>query len=260
MKIDLYQVDAFTDSVFKGNSAAVCPLTEWLNDSVMQSIAAENNLSETAFFVRQKDEYHIRWFTPSCEIDLCGHATLAAAYVIFNQLKTNITDTLLFNSKSGLLKVKQVEGLLQLDFPAQMPVKCPTPKSIIDAFNLKPISCHYNQDYLVVFENESDVLHADPDLSQLSRLDLRGVIITAKSSEYDFVNRFFAPNYGIDEDPVTGSAYTQLAPFWAKELNQNSFNAKQVSQRGGELIVELVEDRVLISGKAVLYMKGEIFI
>ena len=258
MKItQIFQVDAFAKNVFEGNPAAVCPLDEWLPDVLMQSIAEENNLSETAFFVPKGEGFHIRWFTPKSEVDLCGHATLAAAYVLFNILGYK-RDKIEFDSKSGILAVTKNNEWIVMDFPAQPPVSCDIPKEIVEAFDIAPIECLKSEDYVVVFEREIDIESANPDFGQLIKLDLCGVIITAKSTRYDFIARFFAPKYGIPEDPVTGSAYTQLAPYWASKIGSKRFSVKQVSSRGGELTCEIVEDRVLISGKAITYLEGKI--
>jgi PhzF family phenazine biosynthesis protein len=259
MEIPIYQIDAFSSDVFKGNPAAVCPLSEWLPAETMQSIAAENNLSETAFFVPKDDDFHIRWFTPASEVDLCGHATLGSAYVLFNILGYE-NDAIQFDSRSGILKVTKQDDWLTLDFPKQPPVPCDTPKELIAAFNMDPIECMVSEDLIAVFENETDIETANPNYEQLKKLDSRGVIITAKSMRYDFVARFFAPKLGVPEDPVTGSAYTQLAPYWASKLGPKKFKAKQMSLRGGEVYCEIVGDRVLISGKAVKYMAGKITI
>ncbi|GMT43798.1 MAG: putative isomerase [bacterium] len=257
MEITLYQVDAFASELFEGNPAAVCPLETWLPEEIMQSIAAENNLSETAFFVPNDNEYHIRWFTPASEVDLCGHATLASAYVLFNILGYK-KERIIFKSKSGPLTVMKDNEWLIMDFPAQPPVACDIPEEIVKAFNTTPIECLKSEDYIVIFEHETDIKSANPDFEQLKKLDLRGVIITAKSNRYDFVARFFAPKYGVPEDPVTGSAYTQLAPYWANQLGLKRFNIKQLSERSGELTCEIIDDRVLISGKAILYLEGRI--
>ncbi len=257
MKLPIYQIDAFAAQVFEGNPAAVCPLEEWLPDEVMQSIAEENNLSETAFFVPIEHGYHIRWFTPVTEVDLCGHATLASAYVVFNFLDYEDKE-IQFESNSGLLKVTNVDDLLVMDFPSQPPVKCQTPEEIVQAFNYAPVECLKSEDYIVVFHAEEDVLSAQPDYEALKSLDLRGVVITAESSDYDFVARFFAPKYGIDEDAVTGSAYTQLIPYWADILGVSKLHARQASSRGGELFCELIGSRVTIAGKATKYLIGEI--
>ena len=257
MEITLYQIDAFASKLFEGNPAAVCPLDAWLPDYLMQSIAEENNLSETAFFVPKGNGFHIRWFTPASEVDLCGHATLASAYVLFNILGYK-KDKIEFDSKSGILAVTKNNEWLVMDFPAQPPVSCAIPEEIVKAFDIAPVECLKSEDFVVVFEHEIDIESANPDFGQLKKLDLRGVIITAKSTRYDFVARFFAPKYGIPEDPVTGSAYTQLAPYWASKTGSKRFSVKQLSSRGGELTCEIVDDRVLISGKAIKYLEGKI--
>ncbi|KHE93920.1 MAG: PhzF family phenazine biosynthesis protein [Candidatus Scalindua rubra] len=257
MELNLYQIDAFTDMPFEGNPAAVIPLKTWLPDNTMQSIAEENNLSETAFVIPKNRGFHIRWFTPKAEVDLCGHATLAAAYVLFNILGYN-KDRVEFESKSGILTVLRRDDWLVMDLPAQPPIVCNVPYEIVRAFDKIPIECLRSEDYIVVFETESDILSIKPDMVYIKRLDLRGVIITARSTQYDFVSRFFAPKYGIDEDPVTGSAHTQLIPYWARILGKTKMKAKQVSSRGGELVCELRNDRVLIAGKAVKYLEGKI--
>ncbi len=257
MELNLYQIDAFTDIPFEGNPAAVIPLETWLHDNTMQSIAAENNLSETAFFVPENKRFHIRWFTPKTEVDLCGHATLAAAYVQFNILGYN-KDKIEFESKSGILTVSRKDDWLVMDLPAQSPAPCNMPYEIIKAFDKMPVECLQSEEYIVVFKTEEDILSIKPDIDYLKKLDLRGVIITARSIHYDFVSRFFAPKYGIDEDPVTGSTHTQLIPYWARILGKTKMRAKQLSSRGGELVCELCNDRVLISGKAVKYLEGKI--
>ena len=257
MELNIYQIDSFTDTPFEGNPAAVIPLKTWLPDNIMQSIAEENNLSETAFFVPKNKGFHIRWFTPKTEVDLCGHATLAAAYVLFNIQGSN-KERIEFESKSGTLTVLQKDNWLVMDLPAQPPIPCDVPDEIVKAFDKVPIECLRSEDYIAVFETESDILSIKPDIAYLKKLDLRGVIITAKSRQYDFISRFFAPKYGIDEDPVTGSAHTQLTPYWAQKLGKTKMKAKQVSSRGGELVCELCNDRVLISGKAVKFLEGKI--
>ncbi len=259
MELILYQVDAFAKEPFEGNPAAVISLETWIPDDLMQSIAEENNLSETAFFVPTKTGYHIRWFTPTMEVDLCGHATLAAAFVLFNFLGCN-KGMVEFESKSGKLTVLQKDDWLVMDFPAQAPTLCNIPDEVIRAFNKKPIVCLRSVDYILVFETESDVSSIRPDMDYLRKLDLRGVVITAESKQYDFVSRFFAPKYGIDEDPVTGSSHTQLVPYWAERLGKTKLTAKQVSRRGGELVCEIQNDRVLISGMAAKYLEGRIVI
>jgi len=255
MELTLYQIDAFTDQVFKGNPAAVCPLTAWLPDELMQSIAAENNLSETAFFVPEEEAYAIRWFTPAAEVDLCGHATLASAWVLFNCLGFE-GDRVRFTSRSGPLSVSRDGDGLVMDFPAHPPHPCTTPIEIVEAFGMTPVECLQHDDYLVIFDDEETVLRADPKIDILAGLDSRGVIISAPSDEYDFVSRFFAPAVGIPEDPVTGSAHTQLTPYWAARLGKQQLRAKQVSARGGELNCTLQGERVLIAGHAIKYLQG----
>ena len=257
MKLNLYQIDAFAKNIFEGNPAAVCPLDKWLEDDIMQKIANENNISETAFFVKENNKFHIRWFTPSNEVDMCGHATLASAYVIFKILNYEKNE-IIFNSKSGILKVTKDDDKFKMDFPIQKIIKCDIPNSISKAFEIQPIECYKSMDYILIFENEEDILNAKPNLALLKDIDTRGVIITSKSKKYDFINRFFAPRYGIDEDPVTGSAFTQLIAYWNKILNKDEFIAKQVSQRGGEVFCKLKNDRVEILGYAKKYLKGVI--
>jgi PhzF family phenazine biosynthesis protein len=255
--ISIYQIDAFANQAFKGNPAAVCPLDAWLPDELMQSIAAENNLSETAFFVPEGDRFSIRWFTPCAEVELCGHATLASAFVLFNILGFE-GDRIDFNSKSGILPVSRSGERLVLDFPSHPPEPCDVPAEIIEAFGMAPGECLKAGDYVVIFHNDEQVRSASPDFEILKSLDSRGVIISAASEECDFVARFFAPNLGIPEDPVTGSAYTQLVPYWAKRTGKTAFHARQVSSRGGELFCELIGDRVRIAGTAVKYLEGTI--
>jgi PhzF family phenazine biosynthesis protein len=255
----IYQVDAFASCVFAGNPAAVCPLDTWLDESLMQAIAAENNLSETAFFVKNNGYYDIRWFTPQVEVELCGHATIASAYVLFEELGFS-GESIIFQSKSGTLKVSKEQGKYVLDFPLQRPMPCAIPEPIQQAFADTVQDCLKAEDYIVVLKDERDVVYARPDINLLKKLDLRGVCITAQAKDYDFVSRFFAPNCGIDEDPVTGSSFTQLAPYWARMLGKNRLVAKQVSQRGGEVWCALAGERVLIAGHASLYFKGEIIL
>ncbi|VAW47084.1 Phenazine biosynthesis protein PhzF like [hydrothermal vent metagenome] len=257
MKLNIYQIDAFANKSFEGNPAAVIPLEEWLPDELMQAIAAENNLSETAYFVQEGNGYKIRWFTPVQEVDLCGHATLASSYVIFNILGYENKE-ILFESKSGLLRVKQNQDWFEMDFPSQAPVKCEIPKEILGAFSEAPIECLKSEDYIVIFSDEFHVLDASPNFALLSELDLRGVVITSASKKYDFVSRCFAPKYGINEDPVTGSAFTQLMPYWSKKMGIKKMFAKQVSKRGGEVKCVDLGERVLISGKAAKYIVGTI--
>lgn len=260
MKIPIFQVDAFTSEIFGGNPAAVCMLDRWLDDAILQKIGQENNLSETAFLVPAgNNSYHIRWFTPSIEIDLCGHATLASAFVIFNYYQKG-SDSVTFYSLDHVLKVTKKEDLLTLDFPAQQTEKVDIPDLLTEALGIEPIEVHQSRDYVVLLENEEAVKSVKPDFNLLKKLDCLGIIITAPGNNSDFVSRFFAPSAGIDEDPVTGSAHTKLIPYWAAKKGKKKLNAFQVSERVGELFCEHSGDRVLISGYAVLYMEGYIFI
>ena len=257
MKIDIYQVDAFATKVFEGNPAAVCPLESWLDVSIMQKIAMENNLAETAFFVKNNEEYEIRWFTPTKEVNLCGHATLASAYVIFNFLNSQ-QNNLVFNSKSGPLYVSLGNDLIVMNFPKEAAKPCQTPQAILDAFSLAPVEVLQSVDYIVIFPDFTDLTKISVDLEALKKLDLRAVCITSKNDIYDFTARMFAPNYGINEDAVTGSAYTQLMPYWVEKLGKMRLKAKQVSARGGELTCEITDNRVFISGQAICYLQGSI--
>ena len=259
MELTLYQIDAFTDKVFSGNPAAVCPLYEWLPDLTLQAIAQENNLSETAFYVPIENGFHIRWFTPAAEVDLCGHATLATAFVILNHTGYD-KDTIRFNSRSGDLFVTKNEDSLSMDFPSQPVLPCSTPPGLVEGLGKSPTEVLASKDYLVVFDNEKDILAIQPDFVTLSKLDLRGVIITAQGKNVDFVSRFFCPKLGVNEDPVTGSAHCALTPYWADKLGKTKLSALQLSKRTGILACELKGDRVIITGKAVMYMKAKISI
>lgn len=263
MKLRQYQVDAFSDRLFGGNPAAIIPLDSWLPDELMQAIAAENNLSETAFFVPTENGFHLRWFTPAAEVKLCGHATLATAHVIFDHLGYS-GDTIAFQTLSGELRVKKQGELLSMDFPATPPSSCITPDILVQALGREPVEVLAEDDYLVLLESEAEVLSISPDMSLLGRLDLRGVIVTAPGSRdgsgADFVSRFFAPKYGIDEDPVTGSAHCILTPFWADRLGKNMLRARQVSTRGGDIVCELNGERVFLSGSAITFMEGAIWL
>lgn len=259
MNLTIYQVDAFTKQIFAGNPAAICPLTKWLPDELMQKIAAENNLSETAFFVKRNNLYELRWFTPTFEIDLCGHATLASAFIIFNELGS--TETVLkFQTKSGILTVEKQNDLLILDFPARPAEKCEVPGALIGAIGKTTTQILKSRDYLMVYESEEEVRQINPNFAELLKIDAHAVIVTAKGDTCDFVSRFFAPEVGVFEDPVTGSAHCTLIPFWAEKLGKEKLFARQISARGGELFCELKKDRVKIGGNAVLYLKGEIYI
>ncbi len=255
MNQKIYQIDAFATKTFEGNPAMICPMESWLSDELMQQIAEENNLSETAFFVKEDEVYYLRWFTPTSEVDMCGHATLASAYVLFECIGYKGKE-IFFSTKSGILKVWKEENRYVMDFPIQAIKPCDISEQIEKAFGVKPIATFASMDYIVVFENEEDIYSAKPNLVLLKELDLRGVCICAKSKKYDFVTRFFAPKYGIDEDPVTGSAFTQLVSYWADELGKNVLSAKQVSVRGGEVYCVVKGDRLEISGEAVKYLEG----
>lgn len=258
MQLSIYQIDAFAENVFSGNPAAVIPLKEWLPDKVMQNIAVENNLSETAFFISTERGFHIRWFTPGAEVDLCGHATLAAAHVLFRHLNY-AENEILFESRSGILKVSQNNGLIVLDFPTSEIKEIEIPKNLQEAFNNKATKCIKGRDDLMlVFEN--DIYNLTPNFHKIIESKTRGIIVTAKSKKYDFVSRFFAPAVGINEDPVTGSAHTMLIPYWSEQLQKKEMLAKQVSARGGVLHCKHLNERVEIGGKAVTYMVGEISI
>lgn len=255
----IYQVDAFTDHLFGGNPAAVCPLQEWLPADIMQKLANENNFSETAFFVQQDDIFHIRWFTPEIEIDLAGHPTLASAFVIFNQLGYQ-KDRIQFESKSGLLYVGRQGDLITLDFPARLAVRCNPPIALIEGINIQPQYVLKSNDYMLVYKNEEEVKKFVPDFEWLNKVEIHGFIVTARGKDTDFVSRFFVPNSSIGEDPVTGSAHTTLIPFWSKELNKPSLIARQISKRGGLLFCENKGERVIIAGKGILYLKGEYYL
>jgi len=255
MRIRYYQVDAFTDHVFGGNPAGVCLLTDWLPDQVLQSIAAENNLAETAFVVQRDSCFDLRWFTPELEIDLCGHATLASAHVIFRHLGYRASD-IRFQTRSGILTVSREGERLTLDFPARPPVPCDAPPDLSAGLGATPVTVGKARDYLAVFESEVAVRNLQPDMAALMRLDSLGVIATAPGKDCDFVSRFFAPRAGVPEDPVTGSAHCTLIPYWAERLGRTKLHARQVSQRGGELFCEHRDDRVGIGGHAVTYSSG----
>ncbi len=258
MKLPIFQADAFASGLFKGNPAAVIPLNEWLPDEMLQQIAAENNLSETAFFIPEGDHYHIRWFTPKSEVALCGHATLATAHILFHELNFQ-GEQIAFKSKSGILTVRKSGDKLQLDFPAdRIQIADPVP-AFFEAFENQPCETWKGRtDYLLLFESEEIIRNMKPNFHLLKQTDARGIIVTAKGKTVDFVSRFFAPGVGIDEDPVTGSAHTTLVPFWSVRLNKTELTALQLSERGGQLWCTLSGERVLIAGQAVTYLRGEI--
>jgi len=257
--LTIYHVDAFTSKLFGGNPAAICPLKEWLPDEPMQKLAAENNLSETVFFVKEGEGYKLRWFTPEYEIDLCGHATLASAFVLFNHLNYSFED-IHFYTKSGELVVRKKGDLIELNFPSRMPQPCEAPEALLKGVNFPPDKILKSRDYFLVYEDEALIKQIIPDFQYLNQLDTIGVIVTAASKEVDFVSRFFVLNSVIGEDPVTGSAHCNLIPYWAKELNKTTLTAKQLSAREGELFCEDKGDRVTMAGNAVLYLKGEYYL
>lgn len=261
MQIPTYQVDAFTDKVFSGNPAAVCPLEHWLPDEILQNIAMENAVAETAFFIPRDEGFEIRWFTPEIEMDLCGHATLAAAHVIARHLNYPLP-ALTFHSQSGILTVTVAGELITLDFPSRKPQPCDAPQIILDAFQEAPVEVLMSRDYLLVFENEDIVRRMQPNRSLLDQIDLAtgGIIVTASGKQADFVSRFFTPRASIFEDPVTGSAHCSLIPYWSQKLGKESLLALQVSPRGGKLHCKDCGERVLISGEAVTYLEGHITI
>jgi predicted PhzF superfamily epimerase YddE/YHI9 len=251
MELEIFQVDAFTDKVFGGNPAAIVPLENWLPDATLQAIAQENNLAETAYFVRVGDRYHLRWFTPVSEMDLCGHATLASAFVIDE-------DRVAFDTKSGELVVKKNGDLLVMDFPSRPPKPLTPEAGAAEAIGGKPTEILAARDYFFVYETEEEVLSLQPDMSALGKLKQATFIATAKGKNCDFVSRFFAPKLGVPEDPVTGSAHCTLIPYWAEKLGKSELRGRQVSARGGDLYCKLNGNRVEMAGHAVLYLKGKI--
>lgn len=257
----IYQVDAFADEVFKGNPAAVCPLEQWLPDETMQKLAEEDNLAETAFYVPKDHGYELRWFTPEVEVDLCGHATLAAAFVLFNYENHPTDEILFFSPRSGKLTVTRNENLLSMNFPADTLTPVEISSEVIDSFDDQPVAAYEGKtDLMLVFETEEQIARLSPEFGSIAKLDYRGVICTAAGNDVDFVSRFFAPQVGVLEDPVTGSAHTTLTPFWSEKLQKTVLSAIQLSKRTGKLFCKNLGNRIEISGEARLYMKGEIFI
>ena len=259
MNIKIFQVDAFASQLFRGNPAAVCLLEKWLDDAVMQEIASENNLSETAFVVPVGEHFEIRWFTPLTEVELCGHATLAAAHVLFTHSGIR-ADRIVFRSLfSGALPVERSEDLLTLDFPLDTLKEVKAPAHIVNALKRPPLKAFRGRsDYMLIYASQSEVENMNPDFDSLKKLGNRGVIVTALGNKVHFVSRFFAPGVGINEDPVTGSAHTTLAAYWSRVLGKKKLRARQLSRRGGEVVCEVADDRVKISGKAVTYLEGEL--
>jgi len=257
MRIPYYQVNAFTSDSFGGNPAGVCPLQSWPDDTLLQNIAAENDLSETAFFCEENNAFRLRWFTPTVEVDLCGHATLATAFVMFAELGRREAE-LSFETRSGRLRTVWRDGKVEMDFPSWRPIACEAPENLERALGAKPSEVLRSRDYVAVFESESDVAALKPDMGLVSTLDAQGVIATAKGRKADFVSRYFAPRAGVPEDPVTGSAHCILIPFWAERLGRRELSAKQISRRGGELFCRDAGERVFMSGEAVVYCRGEL--
>ncbi|MFN7116156.1 MAG: PhzF family phenazine biosynthesis protein [Saprospiraceae bacterium] len=260
MELTIYQVDAFTNQRFKGNPAAVVPLNEWLPDAVLQDIAQENNLAETAYFVQEDDGFRLRWFTPAVEVDLCGHATVATAHVLYEHLGYN-KDVIKFQSRSGLLTVEKRGTQYLLNFPTDHITKVENAPHLVEALGTAPVELYQGKtDWMVVLEEQSQVENLKPDLRKIAEAGGRGTIVTAPGIEVDFVSRCFFPQSGVDEDPVTGSAHTTLTPYWAKRLGKNKLHAKQISKRSGDLTLQLKGDRTEIGGEAVTYLVGKIFI
>jgi PhzF family phenazine biosynthesis protein len=258
----IYQVDAFADALFQGNPAAVCVLDAWLAEDIMQKIAMENNLAETAFVMQAGDQYHIRWFTPELEVDLCGHATLASAYVLFHNYQHPRDTIHFFSHRSGELAVsREKSGYITLNFPTDTLEEVPRHQEMVTALGQTPVQSFKGKtDYLLIYESEEIVRAMKPNFFLLDEVEARGVIVSAPGKEVDFVSRFFAPRCGISEDPVTGSAHTSLTPYWSKRLGKTDLVAKQLSARGGTIRCTYLGDRVLISGKAVPYLSGEIIL
>lgn len=260
MELIIYQVDAFTNQRFKGNPAAIVPLDAWLSDAVMQDIAQENNLAETAFFIPQGNGYHLRWFTPWVEVDLCGHATVAAAHVLYEHLDYD-NNVIEFQSRSGILTVEKRNSQYLLNFPTDNLTKIENAPHLIDAIGMTPVAIYQGKtDWMVVLEEQSQIENLKPDLRKIAEAGGRGTIVTAPGEQVDFVSRCFFPQTGVDEDPVTGSAHTTLTPYWAQRLGKNVLTAKQISKRGGDLTLHFKGDRTEIGGEAVTYLVGKIFI
>lgn len=261
MEYKIYQVDAFSEKVFGGNPAAVVPLTEWLEDEILQKIALENNLSETAFYVREEKNIVLRWFTPGTEVDLCGHATLATAHVLFEHEGFEESEISFFSPRSGILKVRKEGSQLVMDFPLDQIKEIELTEQLKIPFNPKPIQAFKGKtDYILIFENESQIRNLNFDLARIAELPVRGVIVTAKGNEVDFVSRFFGPQVGVPEDPVTGSAHTSLTPIWSQKLGKDELTAVQVSPRQGKIGCRLLGERVILTGNAVTYLIGRIYI
>ncbi len=254
----IFQIDAFADKLFTGNPAAVCPLDAWISDELMQNIAAENNLAETAFLVKKNDGYEIRWFTPTVEVDLCGHATLAAAYTLVEHLQFEGNEIMLYSPRSGKLPVRREGERYILNFPSDKIAPVTPPNDLLESLNRIPLECYKGKtDYMLVFQNEQQIIDLAPDFKLMNKVKARGIICTAPGESCDFVSRFFGPQSGIDEDPVTGSAHTTLIPYWSARLEKKTLVAKQLSKRGGTIYCEYLDDRVEIGGTAKTYLVGE---
>ena len=257
--LQIFQIDAFTSEIFKGNPACVMPLDNWLPDDTLLKIAKENNVSETAFFIKKEDHFYLRWFTPEIEMDLCGHATLATAYCLRNHLNYK-KDSVKFDSMSGELVVKFNADYMQMDFPHRKPVKSDLPQNILDSLSIKPIEILKSRDYVLVYDNEDQIknIKIDKELFDRKNIDPGGVVITSIGTKSDFVSRYFVPQCSFFEDPVTGSTHCSLVPYWSEKLNKKKLKSIQLSERGGEMICEDVLNRVLINGKAVTYSEGHV--
>ena len=261
MRIDLFHVDAFTNQLFSGNPAAVCILESWLPDAVMRKMAAEHNLAETAFVVPRGDKYDLKWYTPEIEMDLCGHATLASAHVLFEEIGIE-KESIAFETNSGLLQVKKVDEGYSMDFPSRIPVPAALPDEILQSIGVQPRIVMKHRDYVLIYDNEEMIRSLHPDASKMNRINLDpgGVIVTAPGNEVDFVSRFFTPQASIFEDPVTGSAHCSLIPYWSGVLKKKKMIARQLSQRGGTLFCEDLDERVRIGGEAVTYSRSQVFL
>ncbi len=255
----IFQIDAFADKLFTGNPAAVCPLDAWISDELMQQIAAENNLSETSFLVPKNDGYEIRWFTPTVEVDLCGHATLASAHALVEYLQFEGNEINLYSPRSGKLPVRREGERYIMNFPSDEIAPVPSPNDLLESLNRIPLECYKGKtDYMLVFENEQQIIDLTPDFRMMAKVKARGVICTAPGDTCDFVSRFFGPQAGVDEDPVTGSAHTTLTPYWSARLEKKTLIGRQISKRGGTIYCEYLGDRVEIGGTAKTYLVGEI--
>jgi PhzF family phenazine biosynthesis protein len=260
MRIPMYQVDAFTDAVFTGNPAAVCPLSAWPDDALLQSIAIENNLSETAYLIGAAGRYELRWFTPAFEVPLCGHATLASAFVVMEHLEPGRSEVRFDTRFSGELVVTREGARFAMDLPAGEATEAEVDEAITSALGARPVAVSHGARWIARFETEAEIRALEPDFSKVAALDARGVAVTAPGDEVDFVSRYFAPRAGVDEDPVTGAAHVVLAPYWAARLGRARLLARQLSKRGGEVDCEVAGDRVVLRGGAVLYLVGEIMV